>query len=162
MKRRRFLASALAALLLPGCGRDSPPSAVFPRLDLVPLQGPVEMQSTTLVNYWATWCAPCRLEMASLERLSRRLEGKLRVVGVTVDEDLNLAREWLRKERIGFAQLADPGMRASRAPLSLNGLPETLLVAADRRILMRVKGAREWDSAGSIAAILRVLASERA
>jgi hypothetical protein len=77
-----------------------------------------------------------------------------------VDEDLNLAREWLRKERITFANLADPGMRASRAVLSLGALPETLLVAADRRILTRIKGAREWDRGESLAAILGALASD--
>lgn len=160
MNRRHVLLAALGALLLNGCSQTQ--VTRFPRLQLVSLDAPTDLYGTVLVNFWATWCAPCRREMASLERLSRILEGRVRVVGVCVDEDLNLAREWLRKEGIGFAQLADPGMRAARGALALNGLPETLLVAPDRRILMRVKGAREWDSADSVAAILDALASERA
>ena len=158
-RRRRLIVGALGALLLSGCSQKE---KFFPKLQLEPLGASTDLEGAVLVNYWATWCAPCRREMASLERLSRRLEGRVRVVGITVDEDLNLAREWLRKERITFANLADPGMRASRAALALNGLPETLLVAADRRILARSKGAREWDSPDSVAAILGALASDRA
>lgn len=155
-QRRRLIAAAVGALLLNGCFQEV---RFFPSLPLAPLGEPADLEGTVLINYWATWCAPCRGEMASLERLSRILEGRVRVVGVCVDDDLNLAREWLRKERITFAQLADPGMRASRGPLALNGLPETLLVAADRRILERTKGAREWDSEASISAIVGALAS---
>lgn len=160
MKRRRLLLAALGTLLLNGCPEIQ--VTRFPRLALDSLDTPTDLEGTVLVNYWATWCAPCRREMASLERLSRVLEGTVRVVGVCVDEDLNLAREWLRKQRIGFPNLADPGMHASRGPLALNGLPETLLVAPDRRILARTKGAREWDSAQSVAAIRAALASGRA
>ena len=156
-RRRRLLLAALGTLLLNGCSQTQVER--FPRLELKSLDAATDLEGTVLVNFWATWCAPCRREMASLERLSRRLEGRVRVVGVCVDEDLNLAREWLRKERITFANLADPGMRASRAALPLTGLPETLLVAADRRILARTKGAREWDSEASVAAILAALAS---
>ncbi len=159
MNRRSLLLAALGTLFLNGCSKEV---KFFPKLQLEALGQPVDVYGTVLVNYWATWCAPCRREMASLERLSRMLEGRVRVVGVCVDEDLNLAREWLRKEGIGFPNLADPGMRASRGPLALNGLPETLLVAPDRRILARTKGAREWDSAESVAAIRAALARGRA
>ena len=108
-----------------------------------------------LVNYWATWCAPCRGEMAGLERLARRLAPRVRVVGVTVDEDLFLAREWLRRERVTFANFADPGMRATRGRLAIDALPQTFLVAADGRILELARGARDWDREEIADAILR-------
>ena len=156
--RRRFLATALA--LLAGCGRAKPAAARFPRLALPPLEGAAgedPFRGPVLVNYWATWCGPCRREMASLERLRARLAGRVRVLGVTVDEDLNLAREWLRREGVRFAVLADPGARLSRVPLALEALPETFLLDAGRRILERTKGARDWDSDDSVVRILRRL-----
>ena len=50
-----------------------------------------------LVNFWATWCAPCRDEMPSMEMLNRRLGSKMKMVAVTVDQDWN---EVQRKEEI--------------------------------------------------------------
>jgi thiol-disulfide isomerase/thioredoxin len=159
LPRRRVLIGGLGFALLQGC---SHPAAAerFPALDLRALDESGSLASVTgalLVNYWATWCAPCRDEMPSLERLSRRLPGTVRLVGVTVDEDLNLAREWLRKLGVTFPVFADPGTRLSREPLRIHTIPETLLVGADRRILQRTRGARQWDTDEALAAIQRAL-----
>ena len=155
MNRRRFLGALTISTLLPACARDES-AKIFPALLLPALEGtqPFPSGQPLLVNFWATWCGPCRAEMASLERLSLRLAGRVRVAGVTVDEDLNLAREWLRRERVTFANFADPGMRASRAPLAITALPQTFLLAADGRILERASGARQWDADETVAAIL--------
>lgn len=159
--RRRVLIAGLAAALLPGCGQKPAaqrfPALALPSLDdtgatLATLSG-----SALLVNYWATWCAPCRHEMPSLERLSRKLPPEVRLVAVTVDEDLNLAREWLRKLGITFPVFADPGTQVSRDALRIAVLPETLLVSADSRILERTRGAREWDSEEALAGIVGAL-----
>lgn len=161
--RRRVAGAAAAALLLAACGRIAPPQESFPRLELAALDGrPGGLAAlrgrALLVNYWATWCGPCRREMAGLERLSRRAAGGFTVVGVCVDEDLNLAREWLRREGVSFANFADPGLRISQA-LRIDALPETFLVAADGRILERSRGAREWDSGETAAALQRAFAA---
>lgn len=160
MSRRRFLLACAAGVLLHGCGRAAG-SALFPPLALQPLDQPPGPRSLPsgpiLVNFWATWCAPCRGEMASLERLTRRLASRVRVIGITVDEDLNLAAEWLRRERIGFDNFADPGMRVVRAKLAIDALPETFIVAPDARIAARIKGARQWDTDDSVAMVLRAL-----
>jgi thiol-disulfide isomerase/thioredoxin len=157
--RRRLLAAGLGIALLPAC-RDVPVDERLPPLPLRALEGEgslAALPGPMLVNYWATWCAPCRDEMPSLERLGRRLAGAVRLVGVTVDEDLNLAREWLRKLGITFPVFADPGTRLSRPSLRIQSIPETLLVSDDRRILMRTRGAREWDSEEALREIQRAL-----
>ena len=87
--------------------------------------------------------------------MSRRVGDAIRVVGISVDEDLNLAREFVRKEGVTFVNLADPGMRALRGPLSATALPETLLVMPDGRIALRMRGARAWDDEALIAELLR-------
>lgn len=156
--RRRGLLVALVGLPLAACGKGDDVPARFPPLELAALDGSggaFPRGESLLVNYWATWCGPCRAEMASLERVARRLAPRVRVVGVTVDEDLHLAREWLRRERVTFANFADPGLRLTRAHLAVAALPETFLLAADGQILERMRGAREWDREETAAAILR-------
>ena len=160
--RRKLIAACLGASLLHACGRSSEPQERFPALELQALDGPPATLGALrggalLVNYWATWCAPCRHEMPSLERLARLAAPRLRVVGVSADEDLNLAREWLRKEKITFTNFADPGMRVSGQALRLDALPQTFLVSSDGRLLSRIRGAREWDRRDVIAGLLRTL-----
>jgi len=164
--RRRLLGGALGALLVGACGRDAPTRAItparFPALALLDVDGvPARLEPplarAALVNFWATWCTPCREEMASLEALSRALGPALQVIGVSVDMDRNLVREFLRKQAISFANYLDPGSRAARRPLALAVLPETFLVAADGRILARTRGARRWDDAGVMEGMLETL-----
>ena len=153
-------------LLVGACGRDVPTQVItpahFPALALQDVDGaPARLAPplarATLVNFWATWCTPCREEMASLEALSRALDPALQVIGVSVDMDRNLVREFLRKQAISFANYLDPGSRAARRPLALAVLPETFLVAADGRVLARTRGARRWDDAGVIDGVRETL-----
>jgi len=97
--------------------------------------------------------------MAGLQRIAQRIGARVRVVGVTVDDDVNLAREFVRKYRITFANFSDPGMRASRKPLGIAALPMTFLVSADGRVLWHARGARAWDDEDTVAEILSVAAA---
>lgn len=101
-----------------------------------------------IVNFWATWCEPCRREMPSLERLGAALRPHgVPVIGVTVDADANLAREFVLQYRLSFANFRDPDLRLARDALGISAFPATLLVGADGRIRARVNGAREWTGA---------------
>lgn len=167
MRRRDIIGAALGAMLLAACGRRDAASGAeqrFPALALPDLESGTPMPPDALhgrallVNFWATWCPPCRREMASLERLSLRTGSALLVVGISVDEDVNLAREFVRKTGVTFVNLTDPAGRATGQALGVNSLPETFLVSRSGSIRRRVRGAREWDDAALAAELLSAAA----
>jgi peroxiredoxin len=110
-----------------------------------------------LVNFWATWCEPCREEMAGLQRLSEALRPHgVAVLGVTVDADPNLAREFVLRHRLRFTNLSDAGMAYSRDALGIKAFPQTFVVDADGRIRARIVGARDWAGADGKAVLKAV------
>jgi len=101
-----------------------------------------------IINFWATWCEPCRREMPSLERLSHRLAARgVRVIGVSVDADRNLAREFVRAHQLTFSIYADGDKKTFQSALQVKALPQTVLVTADGTIAARIMGVRDWDGA---------------
>lgn len=86
--------------------------------------------------------------MPSLQRLANRVDAKeLAVVAVSVDDDLNLVREFLLRHGLRFPVYADDRRPALRDVLDVQSYPLTLLVARGGRIAERVSGERDWDSA---------------
>lgn len=140
------------------------PGAPFPALDLPALDGPplalADYRGRVLVlNVWATWCAPCREEMPSLQRLSDRFTPEqLAVIGLTVDEDTNLAREFLLKYGIRFPIASDPAGAVATGLLGVTGYPDTFIVAPDGRLVERVSGGREWDGEEMVSLLTGLLA----
>ena len=101
-----------------------------------------------LVNFWATWCAPCIREMPSLDRLQSDLGGDdFAVIAVNSDrKGSKVARPFL--ENLGIKNLdlyIDEKMAVARA-LGVKGLPATFLISADGQVLGRLDGLAEWDS----------------
>lgn len=114
-----------------------------------------------LLNLWATWCAPCRIEMPTLDRLQGLLgSGNFEVVALSVDTDgLSRVRPFL--ERMGVANLepyVDPSEQAMVA-LATSSLPTTVLVDPDTREIARLVGATEWDAPDMVAFLSRVIAA---
>ncbi|MBL8494887.1 MAG: TlpA family protein disulfide reductase [Rhodocyclaceae bacterium] len=110
-----------------------------------------------VVNVWASWCGPCRAEMPSLERLSRNGAERVRVIGVSTDDDPNLAREFLLRTGVSFPNFQDLDQKLEREVFGAAAIPLTLVVDADGRVLERVLGARDWDSPQSRDLIERLL-----
>lgn len=171
----RWRAGLLAVLiLLSGCGRESggvtpQAGAQMPSVALTRLAGG-ESTSTDaflgrplVVNFWATWCQPCRDEMPSLERLSRRLASRgIQVIGVTVDNDRYLATEFVRSHGLTFPVYADGEKKQFQSSLRVVSLPETVLVTARGVIAARIVGARDWDSIESNRQLERALDEQHA
>lgn len=102
---------------------------------------------TLLLNVWASWCAPCKEEMASLVRLQSALAADgLAVVALSIDKTPEPARAFLDRHALGaLAALFDPGAVASRR-LGVVGVPTTILIDGQGRELGRIESGVDWAS----------------
>ena len=98
------------------------------------------------LNFWATWCIPCRLEMPAMERLYQAFKGQgFVVLAVNVQEGTGPVRAFVRELKLTFPVVLDPKGTAAMAYL-VRGLPATYLINRNQIIVGRAIGAREWDS----------------
>ncbi len=103
-----------------------------------------------IINVWASWCGPCRQEMASLERLAWHDQARnFAIIGISTDDDAARAAEMLKNINATISQFIDRDLQMEKM-LGASRLPLTVLVAADGRVLEKVYGAREWDNAQSL------------
>lgn len=103
-----------------------------------------------IINVWASWCGPCRDEMASLERLARRFGvGRFNVIGISTDDYPEAAAAALKQGRTSFPNFIDNNL-ALENMLGANRIPLTVLVDANGRVLRKVFGSRVWDSEESL------------
>lgn len=147
--------------------RASPAPAPAPDLPVVDAAGASQLLSAyrgkpVLLNFWASWCAPCIEELPALDRLAA-LEAE---TGVTVVL-LNIERDGARKGAPFLAEhgvtravsLYDPSMALWRA-FKLTGLPTTVLIDAAGREIARREGPAAWDQPASRAEIAALLAAK--
>lgn len=113
------------------------------------------------LNFWATWCVPCRLEMPAMERLYREFKGQgLMVLAVNFQEDAGTVRAFVRELKLTFPVVLDPKGTAAMA-YAVRGLPATYLIDRNRVVVGRAIGAREWDSKDGRAYIRALLGKTR-
>ena len=149
-----------AAGLAPWTGPAAPPLALK-ELDgathgLADYRGKV-----VLVDFWATWCEPCRDEMPAIAALRRKSAGiPLVVLAVNVGEPEARIRAFLRSNPSrGLTVLLDPGLRTTRA-WKVQLLPASFLIGRDGRIRYSARGELDWSAPGIIARV-KQLGSER-
>jgi len=100
-----------------------------------------------VLNVWATWCGPCRYELPSLDRLAKTLNpDKFTVVGLSVDTDSYVVREYLTDRKIQFKNYLDSSRQVANKVFGVRAFPSTLLIAADGRLLEVIEGWRNWDT----------------
>jgi peroxiredoxin len=112
-----------------------------------------------VLNFWATWCGPCALEMPSLEALWRRYrERGLVVIAVSVDRGSprGLLEPYVRNLKLTFPILLDPDSKTSDG-WRVTALPATFLIRPGGDATGMAVGAREWDSAEMKALVERLL-----
>ena len=110
-----------------------------------------------LLNFWATWCGPCKEEMPSLAKLQSQFDStQFQVVTVTTDMHPRGIKQFLDHLGIHLPVLFDETQDVSRA-FMVRGLPTTVLIAQDGRAVGRAVGPRAWDSEESVALMRHVL-----
>ena len=159
----RLCLAALFLLIAPQAAAQSPAprglstvagAPPAPEIALSDVDGkPVRLSElrgrVVLVNFWATWCPPCRKEIPSLTRLQRMFKPEqLRVLAVNVGED----------EETVFSFVPDPGFTilldlksASLGAWQVRSLPATFVVDPEGRIVLRAVGGREFDDPAILA-----------
>lgn len=118
--------------------------------------------SFILLNFWASWCAPCREEMPSLQRLNKAgQDDGPKVILISIDKSQAAAQDFL--ERIGvkdLTSLRDPDLAISKQ-FDVRGAPTTLLIDPNGRELGRIEGAARWDSVEAMLLLKAVVAKAR-
>ena len=112
-----------------------------------------------LLNLWATWCAPCRREMPTLDHLQETLGGaEFEVVALSLDKtDKKMVKDFLSE--IGTSHLAYYQDRTFKTARKLRaiGLPTTMLIDREGKEIGRLLGPAEWDSPEAVALIEKYL-----
>jgi cytochrome c biogenesis protein CcmG/thiol:disulfide interchange protein DsbE len=101
----------------------------------------------TMVNIWATWCVPCRVEMPSMQAVYDSLRGRgFRIAAVSIDEgDATDVRNFAAELGLSFDILHDPSGRIQQT-YQTTGVPESFLLDRDGIIVKRVIGAHDWSA----------------
>ena len=102
---------------------------------------------TVLLNFWATWCTPCKKELPSMQRLYEdlKLDG-FEIVAISIDRDKKeRVHKYMEEYNLTFPVLLDPSQKV-RKDYFILGLPTSYLIGKDGKLKGFISGAREWDS----------------
>jgi thiol-disulfide isomerase/thioredoxin len=124
-------------------------------VDLSSLRG-----KTVLVNFWATWCPPCREEMPSLSRLAQSFDPQsFEVVTVSVDDGWEPIEKFLAAPRTPYRVALDEGAKVSRT-YGTTKFPESYLVDRDGKLRLKFVGPRNWTDP-NVATLLQEFGARR-
>ena len=130
-----------------------------PRFTLRSLKGNYESLESyrgqvVVLNFWATWCAPCRVEMPSFEKLYRRYRSEgVTVLAVTMDKNAKTQiKSFVDEHNLSFPILLDSKSEVERLYPSMT-VPFTYVIDPKGRVVARVDGAKNWESEETFEAI---------
>lgn len=143
---------------IPGRSAAARPGTPAPPFILPSARGqPVDLNAfrgrPVVLNFWATWCPPCRVEMPAFERFAREGSAAAPVIGIDVGEDAATVDDFLRRYGITYPIALDGDGQVTRA-YGVNGLPTTVFVDAAGVVRDRVVGPLTYDGLAQRAARL--------
>lgn len=165
---------ALTALLAPGRAAAEDPVAALSLIRPKPAKDAPDFQIPTpgngvlrlsdlrgkvvLLNFWATWCEPCREEMPSMERLHRAYKDRgLAVLAVSLDsQGASVVKPFVKKLALTFPIGLDPKM-AVRETYGVWAVPSTFIIDRSGKRVLFANGARAWDSKAAHALVESLL-----
>ncbi len=160
---KRILGNELSPL---GVGAEAPN---FTALSLDSVPRPISLDryrgEVVMINIWATWCLPCRVEMPSIEQLHRTLASKgLKILAVSVDDPgtEKQIRDFVKLYGLTFDILHDPkGQEGDVSRIyQTTGYPETVIIGRDGIIRKKLIGASDWNSPENRGLVERLLAEK--
>jgi peroxiredoxin len=144
----------LSLLTLAGCGSqsDTPKAAVIkagtpaPDFSLATSSGQTITLSAlrgqkVVLNFWASWCGPCKTEMPDLQAMSNKYEGQIKLIGVnlTSDDDLDRAKSFMLENGLTFPSVLDVDGTAKKS-YGIIGLPVTMTIDGNGTVVERRDG----------------------
>ena len=149
-------AASAAADLKPWPG-GPPPALALKDLDGRPHQLSDYRGKVILINFWATWCGPCRDEMPSIQGLKEKLAGwPFVVLAVNLDEPESRIKRFLTEMKVDFTVLLDPERKVARA-WEARILPASFVIGPDGRIRYSLVGEINWDHEQVVSRIAELL-----
>jgi peroxiredoxin len=148
--------------LLEAMGMAKVPPKAAPDFTLLNIDGQqVSLQQyrgkVVFLNFWATWCIPCREEMAALERLHQTYQAQdLTIISIDLKEGADQVKAFFQKHSLSFPSLLDPDGVVFRDYL-VAGMPTTYLIDRDGTLLARGVGGRDWTRAEALQLIQELL-----
>ncbi len=97
------------------------------------------------INFWATWCSTCEVEMPSMEKLYQRFKDHgFEMLTISVDKDQSLIEPFMKKYNLTFPVLLDPESVVAKKNYKTTGVPETFIVNQEGLIVYKKIGPDDW------------------
>jgi thiol-disulfide isomerase/thioredoxin len=144
----RYVAGDGSSRVIEPAGRKPAPRARGTTLDGKPFDLADLRGKVVVVNFWASWCAPCRGEALALEQVYREHRAKgVEFAGVDIKDDREPAKAFVRKFKVGYPSVVDQDGQVTLAfrDVPPNAVPSTLILDRQGRIAASVIGATTYD-----------------
>jgi thiol-disulfide isomerase/thioredoxin len=159
-----LLLGALGLAANPACADDPLSALKIARVPAATVAAPFDLKSldgtsvqladmkgkVVIVNFWATWCGPCKEEMPAFERLRQKLDPeRFGLLTVTTDLQRDGIKQFLENLHVQLPVLFDEHQDVSQAYL-VRALPTTVLIDRQGHLVGRAVGPREWDAPDAV------------
>jgi len=136
---------------------------VAPSFELLDLAGKMQglpEGEVVLLNFWATWCPPCREEMPSMQALHEKFKDQgLKIIAVSVDAKVSSVQKFIQDHALTFEVLHDDQGEVSRQ-YGVFRYPETFIIGRDGKVRLFKLGAAKWMDAQYVELVETLLAEK--